>query len=311
MISMNLRSLRAFALFALAVAGFSPAAGAEDRPREAAARPPAFLPFDFYARHRDELGLTADQIRAMQRLADGMRDSARELEDNRRECTKALQVVTGRNPVNSDKAMERFRALLKAEDEMKALQFRNEIAMRNTLSPEQFGKLESLAAKEAASRGDSALAKLQERLQQLKAELHKQTGGEPPREIVERIEQIELAAKNGRLGEAKDQLEQVLRRLHGEAPAATTADIPRPSESKPTPAHAAEPERSLKEKIAPQIDAITEAAKSTDDPGLREQLQGALRGLRDAAASGNQEAADKILRSIEPALQKMSRGKKE
>ena len=168
------------------------------------------------------------------------------------------------------------------------------------------------------------------------------------------MEQIEQSAKQGRMGEAKGQLEAMLRQLRNEPGSHQSAD------GKPTgDAQAKEREqqmRGIKEKLAHTDDPeqreqlqqqlrklsaveersrsssksespksegqphagreglekrmreIGEAAKRTDNPELREQLQGALKGLREAAESGNHEAVEKIMRGIEPALRKASGG---
>src|SRR6266511_2239146 len=183
--------LGALTIVVLAVGGFGHRIMAEEAARDSAAQVPVFLPFDFYPRHREELGLNEEQVREMQRIADGMREAAKKSEAERARRTKALQEVVSRNPIDLEQAMESFQAVLNAENELKALQFRGGLTMRNALSPEQFGKLQSLAPKESASRRVEVRAEFHERLQQLKREVHQRLGGEPPREIMERIEQIE------------------------------------------------------------------------------------------------------------------------
>jgi Spy/CpxP family protein refolding chaperone len=117
-----------------------------------------FVPFDFYPRHREELGLNEEQVREMQRIADGLREAAKKSEAERARHTKALQEVVSRNSIDLQQAMECFQAVLNAENELKALQFRGGLTMRNALSPEQFGRLESLATKEVP-RGVSKFAR--------------------------------------------------------------------------------------------------------------------------------------------------------
>jgi Spy/CpxP family protein refolding chaperone len=203
----------AFTIAVLAVGGFGHRIIAEEPARESPAQAAVFVPFDFYPRHREELGLNEEQGREMQRIAEGMRETASKFEAERAGRTKALQEVMSQNPVDVQRAMDCFHAVLNAENELKALQFHGGLAMRNTLSPEQFGKLQSLATKESTSRRVEVRAEFHERIQQLKREVHQRLGGEPPPEIIERIKQIEELAKEGRLGDAKNQLEQVLRRL--------------------------------------------------------------------------------------------------
>jgi hypothetical protein len=125
--------------------------------------------------------------------------------------------------VDVDKAMERFRAVLDAENQLKALQFSGGLAMRNTLRPEQLKNLQVLASKETALRGAGVRAEFGERLQQLRAEIRRRSGGEPPPEMIEQIKRIEQSAKEGKLSEAKTQLEQVLRNLRGDSEAPSAA----------------------------------------------------------------------------------------
>jgi Spy/CpxP family protein refolding chaperone len=208
--------LGAFTIAVLAVEGFDHPSTAQEPARESPAQAAVFVPFDFYPRHREELGLNEEQVREMQRIAEGMHETARKSEAERAERTKALQEVLSRNPVDVQRAMECFQAVLNAENELKALQFRGGLVMRNALSPEQFGKLQTLATKESASQRVEVRAEFHERIQQLKREVHQRLG-EPPPEIIERIRQIEELAKEGRLGDAKNQLEQVLRRLRNQS----------------------------------------------------------------------------------------------
>lgn len=176
-----------------------------------------FVPFDFYPRHRDELGLNAGQLSEMQRLADQMRESAQSLEAERRERTKALQDAMAEvSPIDSKKAMELFEAVLRVENELKALQFRNGLAMRNLLTPAQVALLQPIAAKDKAAGLASTSDGLDEKLQQLRGAIRKRAkGGEPAPEVVAKVEQIERAAREGRVNEARTQIDEMLRDLRG------------------------------------------------------------------------------------------------
>ncbi len=204
-------NIQRWILFAIVVGGailVSPASAGKPSSDPAAAKA-IFVPFDFYPRHRDELGLNDEQTREMQRLSDQMRDSAVALEAERRERTNALQEAMARDPIDPRNAMELFDAVLKVENELKALQFRNGIAMRNLLTPAQTAKLLPLATKDKASGIAATSGVLDQKLQQLRAEIHKRShGGEPTREVVARLEQIEQMARQGRVAEANTQIEQ-------------------------------------------------------------------------------------------------------
>ncbi len=231
---------RVSVLFAVAVAGGiltlrAVAGDSKPAPSPAPGAPKiSFVPFDFYPRHSDELGLNAEQLREMQRLSDQMRASAQSLENERRESTKALQETMSQDSIDPKKAMELFDAVLKVENELKALQFRNGITMRNLLTPEQVAKLQPIAVKEKASGIAATSGVLDEKLQQLRSEIRKRShGGEPSREVIARLEQIEQVAKQGRVGEARTQIDEMLRDLRSEAGSpATVESQPAPSGAK-------------------------------------------------------------------------------
>ena len=308
-----------------------------------------FLPLDFYPKHREALGLSDDQVREMQGIAQGMREPAEKIEAEMRERTKALHEAVQQNPVDREKVMHSFEKVLQAENQMKMLQFRTRIAMRGQLTPEQYSKAAALAKKEGVARGGGSAGELQAKLQQVREELRKRTGGsELPREIVEKLERIEQAAKQGRVDEAREQLDAILRHLREESGSRPPAQGKRPEGASQPGGEVEQRMRMLAEKMekttdpeqreqlqqqmrklrenqqrasagtdrkrpegAAQADGaelkkrihqIAEMAERTDNPEVRERLQGAVRGLREAAESGNREAIEKIMRSIEPVL---------
>lgn len=186
---------------------------------------PIFVPFDFYARHHKALGFSEEQRRALKQITDSLQKEARRLEEERGKRTQALQAAIAQNPVDVERAMAAFGAVLEAENELKALQFRGGLTMRNVLTPEQFSQVQALAVKDGADRIGGARAALSRRLQDLRDEVRQRTGGQPPREIIERIQLIEQATQEGRFSEAKSQLESVLRKLRGEPEPGSPTDV--------------------------------------------------------------------------------------
>ena len=59
-----------------------------------------FLPLNFYPKHREELGLSEDQIREMQHILESLRQPNEGLARELRERTQALQEVISENSVN-------------------------------------------------------------------------------------------------------------------------------------------------------------------------------------------------------------------
>jgi DNA repair exonuclease SbcCD ATPase subunit len=219
---------RFIGIVALAVVAFSgnSTVAAGDKAAPATAPAPVFVPFDFYARHQKALGLSKDQVRVMQGISETLRKDAEKLENEREKRTQALQEAVRQIPVEVEEAMKGFRGVLEAENELKALQFRSGLAMRNALTPEQLGKVQSLAAEDGAARVGGARAHLTQRIQQLRSEVNQRAGGNPPPELVARIQQIEQSTREGRFGDAKNQLEAALRQLRGEPePGSPAVDV--------------------------------------------------------------------------------------
>jgi hypothetical protein len=239
-----------------------------------------FLPPDFYHDHREELGLNENQLREMQHIAEESFKRSKDLEVEMKKRAEALHDVLAKHPANPDEAAQRLRQVLEIEDQLKAMQLHAKVAIRNLLNAEQHEKLKHLIAKSQAGKGDHATVSLKEKFERLKHEIKRRIGdNEPPRELVEQLERIERAARDGRVKEAEEQVDAMLRRMHEK-----------------------DGQQRGKGELEQHMRRIAEAAERTDNPEVREKLQGALRKLREAAASGNHEVIGDILRAIKPHL---------
>ena len=226
-----------------------------------------FLPLDFYPKHREALGLSDDQMRELQRIAGEMREPAEKIEAAMQERTKALHEAIAQNPVEPGKAMERFQQVLQAENEMKMLQFRTRIAMRSVLKPGQYEKVAALAKQENASREGGPGGELQRKFQQLREAIHQRVGGgEVPRELVEKLEQIEQMAKQGRVDEARAQIEAMLGHLREDR----------------GPRESAEGKRAGGAEMEQQMRKLHEQMERTSDPEQRERLQQQMHKMQEA-----------------------------
>ncbi|MEQ1859208.1 MAG: periplasmic heavy metal sensor [Chthoniobacteraceae bacterium] len=291
-------------LAALSVGALHQRGAAEEPSRAAVAHGIVFLPLDFYPKHREALGLSEEQVREMHGIAEGMRAPAEKIEAEIRERTKALHEAVGQNPVDREKVMHSFERVLQAENEMKMLQFRTRIAMRSQLTPEQYAKVAALvkhgAKKESGARDGASEGGIHEPLQKVREQLRKRAGGgDLPRDVVEKLEQIEQMAKQGRVDEAREQLEGILRHLRDESSSARPPEGKRPDGAP----------QAGGEELKKRIHRIAEAAEQTDNAEVRERLQDAVRRLREAAESGNREVVDDIMRSVEPMLPERAKRK--
>ena len=308
----------------------------------------ALLPLDFYLDHRDALDLSKDQVREIQGIVQGMREPGERMEAEMRERTQALHEAIQQNPVDQERVMQSFEKVLQAENQMKMLQFRTRLAMRSQLTAEQYSKAAALAKEGGVARGGRNAGELNASLQQVRDEIRKRSGGDLPREVVEKLERIEQAAKQGRVDEAREQLTGMLRHLREESGVRASAQGQRPGGAERPAGEIEQRMRMIAEKMekttdpaqreqlqqqmrklrengqharvgagrdrsdsAPQggggdlkmrIQQIAEKAEHAKNPEVRERLQGAVRGLREAAESGDREAVEKIMRAIEPVL---------
>lgn len=240
-----------------------PACAAEPTP-VAVSHGIGFLPLDFYPKHREELGISNDQVREMQKLVGRMREPGEKLESMMRERAKALQEAVGQNPVDVEKAMERFEDVMQAENEMKSLQSRTRMELRTVLHPEQYEKVRAMAVKAQPSHESAAFGGLHDKLRQVREEIGKRSGGKVPHELMEKLEQIEQFARQGHAAEAKEQLDGFLHKLAG----------------------AKESGHPEKGGIQQQLAKMEEAMKSTSDPEQRERIEQQMRKLRETHEAG-------------------------
>lgn len=290
-----------------------------------------FLPLDFYIDRREQLGINEDQVQVMKKIIENMRGPGEKLAKEMQERTKALQEAVGQNPVNAEASMERFKAVLEVENQMKAMQFRARMEMRQVLRPEQYEKVRAMAAKAQQSKQGGSSGSLQEKLNQVRQQIAQHTGGKVPREVLEKLERIEQAAKQGHAAEAEKQLNALLQHLkggkgHGQANVEqqmrqlkeAMKNAKSPEERQKIEQHMRKLHESAQSggnhpegkpraggmELDKLMHRINEVAEHTDKPEVREQLKAAAANLKEAARSGNKEAAHDIMQAIQPLLSK-------
>lgn len=284
-----------------------------------------FLPPDFYHDHREALGLNEDQLREMQRIADVTNKEVAGLKGDMEERTKALHEVMDKHPANAGVAAAKLRELLEVESVIKVEQLGARIAIRNVLNADQFAKLTQIVRTATTGKEGGTSAKLKEMFEQVKQEIRRRSErGEPPRELMEQLEQIEKSFHDGNLDGAERHLDRILRTLRGESgehreQGARDEEAERRERSERTekgprgegPGRGEEMERrerpahgerggdaSLEQRIS-RLEAV-----QTDDPDLREHLQQAMARLKEARTSGDDDVIADILNAIESKLPK-------
>lgn len=285
------------------------------------------LPLDFYLDNAKGLGLSEEQQSEIQRILEGMREPGEKLAAEVNDRTLALHEAVAQNPVEIDKAVERFKAVIQAEDEMKMLQFQVRMKMRAVLTPEQFEKVKTGVAK-AGQKGASS-GNVVNKLQQIREQINQHFKGEVPQELVSKLNQIEKTARQGHPEEAGEQLDAVLKYLTSgkdagrdgvkqqfrklEEALKNTSDpaereqieqkMRKLRESVEGGKNSEEASNKGREELEKQMQRIAEMAEHTDNLEVREQLQAALGKLREAAASGNKEVVNDILAAVKKLIQ--------
>lgn len=185
----------------------------------------ALPPPEFIVQHREQLDLSSEQVERIQSAVQETQSSFRERREQLEAAVKQLGEVVKQSPAPVEEAVERFENVLRNENQVKLLQFRASLKVRNILTQEQLGKARQLMAERSArgegrspGEGRGGESEFRQRLEK-KFEHLKQLGrrafpeGEPPREFAERVRMIEQRVKSGQPQEAEEQLDELMREL--------------------------------------------------------------------------------------------------
>jgi len=113
-------------------------------------------------------------------------------------------------------AEEKLRAVLAPENEMKILQVRLMVNLRNKLTPEQVEKARQLRPQYAASSKptDGLPQRLQAKFEKLRAAIEaRAAGGQPPEELVAKAREIQKTVQDNKPLEAERELDALLSSL--------------------------------------------------------------------------------------------------
>lgn len=167
---------------------------------------------DLIASVRDELALTADQQAKLSQQLSDARAKAEPLEQAVKEQEQAFNHLLHDASTPADAASAQLTKLLAAEAELKQLQLRTLIGVREVLTPEQLEKAKNLGPPKMAARG-KVESKLSEKMGQLKAAV--EALGIPPTEAMKtRGAEIEALVKSGDLKAAEAATDKLVEDSH-------------------------------------------------------------------------------------------------
>jgi hypothetical protein len=186
------------------------------------------LPPDFLISQREALGLEESQVQAIQAVIQEVGPQFEKHKQVLEERTRAVQEALHQPKQDIDQTMEKVRALVTQENEMKLLQMRTMLTLRSKLTPEQLEKarpmrmhqMQQMMAARAAggpgggNPGGEAHQRLQHKFEQLhKIIQERAAGGQPPEEIVKRAQEVHQLVQAGKLEEAERMLSEILEQL--------------------------------------------------------------------------------------------------
>ena len=177
------------------------------------------FPPDFLFAQREALGLNETQIQEMQAIMQEVQPKFEGLKGQFEERAKALQDALNQPKPDVAQTEEKLRAFLTQENEMKVLQVRLMLDLRNKLTPEQVEKARQLRPQQPpqTAGGDprQGLAeRLQKKFEQLKVAMQERdVGGAPPEEIVKQVGEIQRLAQEGQPQEAERRIDELIVRL--------------------------------------------------------------------------------------------------
>ena len=177
------------------------------------------FPADFLLAQREPLGLTEEQLRAVQSAVGEVKPRFEELRGKLDGRVADLREALSLPKPEAAQAEEKLRILLADENEMKLLQLRLMLTLRDHLTPEQVTKARELrrqalpkAPPEAA---DAVRQRIIAKVESVKEGVQKwAAGGRDPSDMAKMMqEKVKPLLDAGKVGEAEAELDRLLEQL--------------------------------------------------------------------------------------------------
>jgi len=205
-----------FFLIPAATAFLSVAPAQAQNPVESQLFPP-----DFLLSQREAIGLSVDQLQQLQSIVKDIQPKFEALKSKMEPESAALREALGQTKPDAAETEGKLKALLADENEMKLLQLRLMLAIRNNLTPEQLEKARELKKQaqrkpEGADTRQAMMEHLQKKFLELKSALDdRDFGKESPEDVASAVQEIQRLARSGEPLEAEKQIDNLLTKIHG------------------------------------------------------------------------------------------------
>ena len=170
------------------------------------------FPPELLIQHREDIGLSDEQIQQIRAQVEEAGPSAHEHETQLHEATGRLAELLSAEEVNETAALQQLDDVLAAEQDLKQLHLRLLIRIRNGLTSEQRDRAAEIS--QAAATAEELQQRLQAKVSRIEREVRTRAeNGQPPFEIVEQMQEFPKLMEDGNVSEAEALLDRVIRML--------------------------------------------------------------------------------------------------
>lgn len=189
------------------------------------------VPPDLLIQHREQLGLSQEQIGRIRERVENVASSGSELDGKQKQAMGRLVQLLSAEIVDEEAALRELDQVLAAEKELKHLHLRLLIQIRNELTAEQ--RLAVGRIKQASTPGNDLEQRLKTKIARIEQEVQSRAqAGQPPVEAIGLMQKFPELMQNGQAQAAEAVLDRVFEMLELKG----TSDKPRPKqENSPKP----------------------------------------------------------------------------
>ena len=192
-------------LLAMAMSNLHAAGPPQDPIEQLLLRPDTVLEF------REQLGLTSDQLEQISSIVDETSRTAWELTSRNEKARNTLIERLNVDRIDEDAALKRFDELVAVEREQKRLHLKTMIRLRNILTAKQIRIARQLRNQSA---NQVVELRLKTKMRRIEKEVQSRSQqGQPPFEVVERMQEFPKLMKAGKVNSAEALLDRVLKML--------------------------------------------------------------------------------------------------
>ena len=171
---------------------------------------------DVLMRHREKLELTEKQVQGIRERVEELGPKVKQYQQHLQKAKSELMKSLAADPIEERSALQHMERVLDLEKELKQLQLRLVIQIRNDLTPKQ-RKLVSALPKTEQQPDDQQ--RLRKKLQQVQQEVQRLArDGQPPVDVIELMQRFPELMRKGNAKEAEALLDRALKLLGSEEP---------------------------------------------------------------------------------------------